>query len=244
MADKQTIHATAIQIVHDEAGRTLSRDHFDLCMRIAKRALLSTANAQAAAPGDSPRPEDITLYANRYAYLRARPLDTIEKGGVFAGLTPQNVILSGADLDNECDAAIEAENFSPLAPGFHCPACNAPRKDRHCHKCREETIKPSAGWRYPALPPINLIRSLAREVGYAIGVHGTLERDLDLIAAPWTDEAVGNHALIEHIAQGLGARTIHTERKPLGRYAVTIQMDGWFKPIDLSVCPIAHHEVA
>jgi hypothetical protein len=32
-------HADAVQIVHEEAGRTLSKDDFDLCMRIAKRAL-------------------------------------------------------------------------------------------------------------------------------------------------------------------------------------------------------------
>lgn len=32
-------HAAALAIVHEEAGRTLSREDFDLCMRIAKRAL-------------------------------------------------------------------------------------------------------------------------------------------------------------------------------------------------------------
>jgi hypothetical protein len=32
-------HQLALSIVHQEAARTLSRDDFDLCMRIAKRAL-------------------------------------------------------------------------------------------------------------------------------------------------------------------------------------------------------------
>ena len=32
-------HSVAMKIVHEEAGRTLSRNDFDLCMRIAKRAL-------------------------------------------------------------------------------------------------------------------------------------------------------------------------------------------------------------
>ncbi|MDE1007689.1 MAG: hypothetical protein OSB38_18655 [Paraburkholderia fungorum] len=32
-------HIIAMRLVHEEAGRTLSRDDFDLCMRIAKRAL-------------------------------------------------------------------------------------------------------------------------------------------------------------------------------------------------------------
>lgn len=100
----------------------------------------------------------------------------------------------------------------------------------------------SEGWKYPELPPVDRIRELAHEVGYAIGVHGTLERDLDLIAAPWTEDAIGNYELMQHIANGLvvnghAARIVETERKPLGRYAATIQMNGWYKQIDLSVCP-------
>ena len=120
----------------------------------------------------------------------------------------------------------------------HCNECNAPRKTEICSKCGSATKIPDPRWRYPKLPPVDRIRALAREVGYAIGVHGTLERDIDLIAAPWCAGAVGNHALMEHIAAGIGARIIETERKPLGRYAASIQMDGWFKLIDLSVCPI------
>ena len=44
--------------------------------------------------------------AIRYKYLRNRSLNTIENGGVFAGLTPENVILNGADLDRAIDDAI------------------------------------------------------------------------------------------------------------------------------------------
>jgi hypothetical protein len=40
-------HAAAMAIVHEEAGRTLSKDDFDLCMRIAKRALPHSDAAQA-----------------------------------------------------------------------------------------------------------------------------------------------------------------------------------------------------
>lgn len=32
-----------------------------------------------------------------------------------------------------------------------------------------------------------LLRAKAREMGYALGLHGSLSYDLDLIAAPWTD---------------------------------------------------------
>lgn len=38
-----------------------------------------------------------------------------------------------------------------------------------------------------------------REVGYALAVHGSLARDLDIIAVPWTDEAVSAERLIMHL---------------------------------------------
>jgi hypothetical protein len=44
--------------------------------------------------------------AERYRFLRGRDLDTIHNGGVFAGMTPQNIILNEGDLDREVDAAI------------------------------------------------------------------------------------------------------------------------------------------
>lgn len=40
-------HAAALAIVHEEAGRTLSKADFDLCMRISKRALARSDAAQA-----------------------------------------------------------------------------------------------------------------------------------------------------------------------------------------------------
>lgn len=44
---------------------------------------------------------------------------------------------------------------------------------------------------------IGPLRERARELGYAIGVHGSLARDIDLIACPWTDDAVAAHELAE-----------------------------------------------
>lgn len=46
--------------------------------------------------------------AARYQWLRGRDLETISHGGVFAGKTPDNVILNGEDLDSAIDAAIDA----------------------------------------------------------------------------------------------------------------------------------------
>ena len=48
-------------------------------------------------------------YAERYGWLRDRDLDTIHQGGVFAGKTPENLVLSGDDLDAAIDAQMEVE---------------------------------------------------------------------------------------------------------------------------------------
>lgn len=120
---------------------------------------------------------------------------------------------------------------------LYCGKCNSQRKDTVCFKCGAETFDPGPELENPKLPPIELIRHLAKDVGYAIGVHGSLERDLDLIAVPWTVGAVSKEALIEYLCVGIGARFIDGEEKPLGRYAVSLQMDGWYKLIDLSICP-------
>lgn len=121
----------------------------------------------------------------------------------------------------------------------HCPQCNSQRPGETCWKCGSATIIPSENWEYPEMPPIDRIRELAKEIGYAIAVHGSQERDLDLIAAPWSDEALKRNyrEVMEYIAGGLGANLVEVEWKPLGRRACTIQMDGYFKPIDLSVMP-------
>lgn len=50
--------------------------------------------------------------AKRYRWLWNRDLDTIKKGGVFAGMVPENVVINGKDLDMAIDESmskLEAE---------------------------------------------------------------------------------------------------------------------------------------
>lgn len=94
---------------------------------------------------------------------------------------------------------------------------------------------------YEALVPT--IREVARAVGYAIGAHGSLTRDLDLIAAPWTDTAVEAETLVEAIRVAVDGVVLTTspapnpERKPHGRRAWSINLGG-AAYIDLSVMPL------
>lgn len=43
------------------------------------------------------------------------------------------------------------------------------------------------------------IRAAARKCGYAIGVHGSMRRDLDLIAAPWVADHADKDTLAREI---------------------------------------------
>jgi len=138
------------------------------------------------------------------------------------------------DLNKDIESLKHALEIT-YPPYMHCSACNAPRRSPVCLKCGKPTVKPADGWEYPRLPDIALIRSIAKEAGYAIGVHGTLERDLDLIAVPWVEGTLKPTELVENLCKGLNARVLAKEIKPLDRIAVSIQIDGWFKLIDLSI---------
>jgi hypothetical protein len=97
---------------------------------------------------------------------------------------------------------------------------------------------PAEGWTDPAIPDIRAIWEAAREVGYAVGVHGSLKRDFDLIAAPWTESAVSNYEFVKHLCTRLNYSLMSgPEVKPHGRVAVCLQPKGWVKVIDLSIVP-------
>lgn len=80
------------------------------------------------------------------------------------------------------------------------------------------------------------IRKLAKEVGYAVAVHGSLKRDVDLVAVPWIEEAIGNHDFVEYLCLHLPAVVTDITRKPHGRYGCILQGFGR-KHFDVSVMP-------
>lgn len=88
------------------------------------------------------------------------------------------------------------------------------------------------------------LREAAREAGYALTVHGSLSRDLDLVAIPWIDEAVEPAELVSRISEATKAATGwgfvsgegRLEGKPHGRLAVTIVASAEIH-LDLSIMP-------
>ena len=109
-----------------------------------------------------------------------------------------------------------------------------PEKD--CFRCNG-TGKVAAQWEEPADPPFDLIRSTAYDLGYAVATHGTLMRDYDIIAVPWTAEASGTRRLLDVLCKTLNAKIVQRESKPHGRNAFSLQMDAFVKVIDISITP-------
>lgn len=85
------------------------------------------------------------------------------------------------------------------------------------------------------------IRDTAKQHGYAIGVHGSLRRDFDLIAVPWADEVSDELTLLYAIMDTMKLNKSWKEhaqntpeKKPQGRTAYQIMLgDGMY--IDLSI---------
>ncbi len=92
-------------------------------------------------------------------------------------------------------------------------------------------------------------RGVAREHGYALAEHGSKARDLDLIACPWTDDALSAEELVAALGSidGVTLKTIGSSlqtfpvAKPHGRLGWVFLFDrnhrDMPKYIDLSVMP-------
>jgi len=109
---------------------------------------------------------------------------------------------------------------------------------------------PARAAAYCALYPMLL--QIAKDHGYSLAVHGSLHRDLDLVAVPWTEEASDALTLITAVKQATATVTHHEERdqlfpdhhptaKPHGRmaYSLHVSNDGMYRGyLDISVMPI------
>ena len=103
--------------------------------------------------------------------------------------------------------------------------------------------------RDPAFPSMysmlyQLMRPTALELGYCLGLHGSMARDLDVVAVPWTEVAASAHELVEAIRVRLDAFIVVNHKgdtcpaqKPHGRLAWSLHLVGTGGYIDLSVMP-------
>jgi hypothetical protein len=106
---------------------------------------------------------------------------------------------------------------------------------------------------YATMVPV--VREVAVRHGYAVGVHGTMSRDLDLIAVPWVINAEPPEVLAAAVKEAIAgydqARPHflkNPEKKPHGRLAWSwyfTEQDAKFGTgpyLDFSVMPILTQE--
>jgi hypothetical protein len=92
---------------------------------------------------------------------------------------------------------------------------------------------------YAALYPA--LRETARQHGYALALHGSLGRDLDLVAVPWVEDAAHPETLVAALTETAGGFAVPqaVAEKPHGRVAVVIALGRSGGMIDLSIMPRA-----
>lgn len=102
---------------------------------------------------------------------------------------------------------------------------------------------------------IEPVRRVARDCGYAIAVHGSLAKDIDLVAIPWTDRACEPDILVDKIAAVIAGQFGRCNpmrgkdngwtQMPHGRQAITLLIwSDLFNSIDVDLSVIRPHPKA
>lgn len=94
------------------------------------------------------------------------------------------------------------------------------------------------------------LSDVARKHGYALTAHGSMQTDMDVVAIPWTDEAVSAEELVEKYLDYLKVfsmlvegevKVFGPEQKPHGRIAWMLSL-GYGAQLDISIMPRASAE--
>ncbi len=99
------------------------------------------------------------------------------------------------------------------------------------------------------------LRILCKGHGYALTIHGSLKRDLDLVAVPWIEKCSEPEILANAIQEYIGCAYSHPDSEdaviPHGRKRFVFHLDehpqngmyGKGPYIDLSVMPVSKKDV-
>lgn len=159
----------------------------------------------------------------------------------------------GARSDYPEAAALLCERFArdftttPPKNEFEHGVQTATTRLAEAFRRQPEALEPS-GSTYGIIDPdygraYTIARKLAWEEGYAIGLHGSFTRDLDLVAVPWVEKPCEPFHLVRRIvaATGLKLRSETPGAKPQGRLVWTLLFPSFGDPrfVDFSVIPPA-----
>lgn len=88
---------------------------------------------------------------------------------------------------------------------------------------------------------VAVVKAVAKRIGYAVAWHGSLCRDIDLMAMPWTEDAVEPEELVKQIMEVVGGAYTTGQKNPSvnphGRLSYAINLHPSAVYIDLSVMP-------
>ena len=122
-------------------------------------------------------------------------------------------------------------------------AQDRPKELEHANKPRSFAMVP-----YYFFHVVPRLLPVAKRLGYAIALHGSFQRDLDVVAVPWTDEAVSAEELAEALRVEVHGwlcndKDQNPRAKPHGRLCWSIHTEDGVGYIDLSVVPRASMQI-
>lgn len=89
---------------------------------------------------------------------------------------------------------------------------------------------------------IPYLSRIGRQHGYAMAFHGTMSRDMDVVAVPWVETSNPPEELLKAICElthgTLQPDDANTDR-PHGRKAYTITFAGAWHFLDISIMPLS-----
>lgn len=127
--------------------------------------------------------------------------------------------------------------------------CSTPQHNLGGRNMKRPNLAPAYASLFPGLAEI------AQKYGYALAMHGSMITDMDLVAVPWTEEAIPAQQLVEILyvhLQRLTLRLCEEDVKPFGPKYPEVKAHGriaWLLPlghgavIDLSVMPRHNKDV-
>jgi len=104
---------------------------------------------------------------------------------------------------------------------------------KQCAAARPNTDPDVCAKAYPQA--VETAREVARAHGYAVAVHGSMMRDLDLIVVPWREECAPADKLLDVLCMAWGGTAGRVQRHPHGRRRWLVRCA--FGVVDVSVLP-------
>lgn len=84
---------------------------------------------------------------------------------------------------------------------------------------------------------VHELQTILNANGYACALHGSMQRDIDVVAVPWTKNAVKAETLVKRICKQMGLTVSGgPTKKPHGRMAWSLLIEA-IGFVDLSVMP-------